>query len=57
MADGLAARPPPRLAARAEARADAPLQPGERLLAVARVVGGGLVVATDRALYHQGGPS
>jgi len=46
-----------RLAARAEARADAPLQPGERLLAVARVVGGGLVVATDRALYHQGGPS
>jgi hypothetical protein len=46
-----------RLAARAEARANAPLQPGERLLAVARAVGGGLAVATDRALYHQDGPS
>lgn len=46
-----------RLAARAEARADAPLQPGERLLAVALAVGGGLAVATDRALYHQRGRS
>jgi hypothetical protein len=46
-----------RLAARAEARADAPLQPAERLLAVARAVGGGLAVATDRALYHQDGRS
>jgi hypothetical protein len=46
-----------RLAARAEARADAPVQPGERLLAVARAVGGGLAMATDRALYHQEGRS
>jgi hypothetical protein len=46
-----------RLAARAEARAYAPLQSGERLLAVARAVGGGLAVATDRALYHQEGRS
>jgi hypothetical protein len=46
-----------RLAARAEARADAPLKPGERLLAVARGVGGGLAVATDRALYYQDGRS
>jgi hypothetical protein len=42
-----------RFAARAEARAHAPLQPGERLLAVARAAGGGLAVATDRALHHQ----
>jgi hypothetical protein len=42
-----------RLAARAEARAHAPLQPGERLLAVARAADGGLAVATDRALHHQ----
>ena len=41
------------LAARAEARAHAPLQPGERLLAVARAADGGLAVATDRALHHQ----
>jgi hypothetical protein len=46
-----------RLAARAEARAHAPLRPGERLLAVARGAEGGLVVATDRALYHQDGRS
>jgi hypothetical protein len=45
------------LAARAEARAHAPLQPGERLLAVARTVDGGLVVATDRALHHGHGRS
>jgi hypothetical protein len=36
-------------AAHAEARAHAPLGPGERLLAVA----GDLVAATERALYHQ----
>jgi hypothetical protein len=46
-----------RLAARAEARVHAPLQPGERLLAVARAAGGGLAVATDRALHHQDGRS
>jgi hypothetical protein len=46
-----------RLAARAEARMQAPLQPGERLLAVARADDGGLAVATDRALYHQQGRS
>ena len=44
-------------AARAEARAHAPVVPGERLLAVARDAGGELAVATDRALYHQGGRS
>jgi len=31
----------------------APLEPGERLLAVARAADGGLTVATDRALHHQ----
>jgi hypothetical protein len=41
------------LATRAEARAHAPVVPGERLLAVARGAGGELVVATDRALYQQ----
>jgi hypothetical protein len=46
-----------RFAARAEARAHAPLQPGEWLLAAARAADGGLVVATDRALYHQHGRS
>ncbi len=46
-----------RLAAHAEARAQAPLQPGERLLAVARAADGGLAVAADRALYHQDGRS
>lgn len=46
-----------RLAARAEARAHAPLRPGERLLAAARGADGELAVATDRALYHQDGPS
>ena len=40
-------------AARAEARAYAPVRPGERLLAVARGADGELSVATDRALYHQ----
>jgi hypothetical protein len=40
-------------ASRAEARAHAPLHPGERLLAVARGVGGELFAATDLALYHQ----
>jgi hypothetical protein len=46
-----------RLAARAQARAHAPFQPGERLLAVARAADGGLAVATDRALHHQHGRS
>ena len=31
----------------------APLEPDERLLAVARAADGGLAVATDRALHHQ----
>ncbi len=44
-------------AARAEARAHAPLRPGEHLLAVARGAGGGLLAATDWALYHQAGRS
>src|SRR6266536_725012 len=44
-----------RLAARAEARAHTPLQPGERLLAAARGADGELAVATDRALHHQDG--
>ena len=43
--------------ARAEARARAPVLPGERLLAVAHGAGGELVAATDRALYHQSGRS
>lgn len=42
-------------AARGEARAHAPVRPGERLLAVARGADGELSVATDRALYHQAG--
>ena len=42
-----------RRAARAEARVHAPLEPDERLLAVARAADGGLAVATDRALHHQ----
>jgi hypothetical protein len=41
--------------ARAEARALAPVRPGERLLAVACGVGGGLLAATDCALYYQAG--
>ena len=44
-----------RAAAHAEARAHAPIPPGERLLAVARGAGGGLLAATDWALYHQAG--
>jgi len=44
-------------AARAEARAHAPLWPGEHLLAVACGAGGELVAATNWALYHQGGRS
>jgi len=44
-------------AARAEARARAPVQPGDRLLAVSRSASGELAVATDRALYHQSGGS
>jgi len=44
-------------AARAEARAHAPLRRGERLLAVARGAGGGLLAATDWALYHQASQS
>src|SRR5215472_11735851 len=44
-------------AARAEARAHAPVRPGERLLAVARGTGGELLAATDWALYHQAGQS
>jgi len=46
-----------RLAGLAEARAHAPRQPGERLLAAARAADGGLAVATDRVLYHQEGRS
>jgi hypothetical protein len=46
-----------RSAARAGARARAPIRPGERLLAVACGVGGGLLAATDWALYHQAGQS
>jgi len=42
-------------AARAEARAHAPVRPGERLLAVAPGTGGELLAATDWALYHQVG--
>ena len=42
-------------AARAEARAHAPIPPDERLLAVARGTSGELSVATGRALYHQAG--
>ena len=42
-------------AARTGARAYAPLRRGERVLAVARGVGGELLVATDWALYHQAG--
>ncbi len=42
-------------AARAEARAHAPVRPGERLLAVACGAGGDLLAATDWALYHQTG--
>ena len=44
-----------RAAARTRARARAPLQPGERLLAVACGAGGDLLAATDRALYSQAG--
>jgi len=44
-------------AARAGARARAPLRPGERLLAVARGADGGLLAATDWALYQQAGQS
>jgi hypothetical protein len=44
-------------AARAGARAHAPLRPGEHLLAVACGAGGELLAATDWALYHQGGQS
>ena len=44
-------------AARAEARAHAPLRPGERLLAVACGDRDELSVATDWALYHQAGRS
>ena len=44
-------------AARAGARAYAPLRRGERLLAVARGVGGELLAATDWALYHQASQS
>lgn len=44
-------------AARAEARAHAPIRPGERLVTVARGTGGELLVATDRAVYHQAGRS
>lgn len=44
-------------AARARARAHAPLRPGERLLAVACSVSGELLAATDWALYHQAGQS
>ena len=40
-------------AARAEVRAHAPIRPGERLLAVARSAHGGVVAATDWALYQQ----
>jgi hypothetical protein len=46
-----------RRAARAQARVHAPLEPGERLLGVARAADGGLAVATDRALHHQRGRS
>jgi hypothetical protein len=42
-------------AARAEARAHAPIRAGERLLAVACGAGGELSAATDWALYHQAG--
>ena len=42
-----------RAAARAEARARAPMEPGERLLAVARGASGDVLAATDWALYHQ----
>ena len=42
-------------AARAEARAHAPLQRDERLLAVACGADSELLAATDRALYHQAG--
>ncbi len=42
-------------AARAAARAHAPIRPGERLLAVACGAGGDLLAATDWALYHQTG--
>jgi hypothetical protein len=42
-------------AARAAARAHAPIRPGERLLAVASGTGGDLLAATDWALYHQAG--
>ncbi len=42
-------------AAYAEARAQAPIGPGERLLAVARCAGGDVLAATERALYHQAG--
>ena len=44
-------------AARAQARVHVPVQPGERLMAVARGTGGELAAATDRALYHQCGGS
>jgi len=44
-------------AARARARAHAPLRPGERLLAVACSAGSELLVATDWALYRQAGQS
>jgi hypothetical protein len=44
-------------AARAGARAHAPLRRGEHLLAVALGVGGELLAATDWALYHQVGQS
>ena len=42
-------------AARAEARAHAPVRRGERLLAVARGAGGELLAATGRALYYRAG--
>lgn len=37
----------------ADVRASAPLEPGERILAFAHNLDGGLVVATERALRHQ----
>ena len=45
------------VAARAGARASAPLRPGEHLLEVACGIGGDLLAATDAALYHEVGQS
>ena len=57
--DWLRAHVPPLSALRKTAAAiaaGAPIEPGERVLASVRQVSAALVIATDRAVYHQDGP-